>query len=106
RSACVISGALVSQGVLREIGESLVEVTSQGASQRLLRRSWQRDLLDAAGGEPGLSARHNAAAAIRAWRDATTALESACRAARSGAAEVERARDLVADIAPLHLRSG
>ena len=106
RGSCRINGALVSLSVLREVGEAVAEVTSQGASQRLLRRSWQRDLLDAAGGEPGLSAQHNATAAIRAWRDAATALESACRAARSGAAEVERARDLVADIAPLHLRSG
>jgi len=106
RGSCRINGALVSLSVLREVGDAVAEVTSQGASQRLLRRSWQRDLLDAAGGEPGLSARHNATAAIRAWRDATTALESASRAARSGAAEVERARDLVADIAPLHLRSG
>ncbi len=106
RGSCRINGALVSLSVLREVGEAVGEVTSQGASQRLLRRSWQRDLLDAAGGEPGLSAQHKATAAIRAWREATTALESARRAARSGAAEVERARDLVADIAPLQLRSG
>lgn len=106
RGSCRINGALVSLSVLREVGDAVAEVTSQGASQRLLRRSWQRDLLDAAGGETGLSTQHDATGAIRAWRDAAAALESARRAARSGAAEVERARDLVADIEPLHLRSG
>ena len=51
RSTCRINGALVSQAVLREIGDALVEVTAQGASQRLMRRAWQRDLLDSAGGD-------------------------------------------------------
>src|SRR5437016_1652126 len=40
RSTCRINGALVSQAVLRDIGESLVEVTAQGARQRLLPRRW------------------------------------------------------------------
>src|ERR1700724_2566706 len=106
RGSCRINGALVSLSVLREVGDAVAEVTSQGASQRLLRRPWQRDLLDAAGGEAGLNPRRDAADAIRMWRDATAALDGARRAARSGAAEVERARELIADIAPLQLRSG
>jgi DNA repair protein RecN (Recombination protein N) len=106
RGSCRINGALVSLSVLREVGDAVAEVTSQGASQRLLRRPWQRDLLDAAGGEAGLNARRDAADAIRMWRDATAALDGARRAARSGAAEVERARELIADIAPLKLRAG
>src|ERR1700736_6265420 len=106
RGSCRINGALVSLSVLREIGEAVAEVTSQGASQRLLRRPWQRDLLDAAGGDAGLAARRNAASAIREWRDTTAALDVARRATRSGAAEVERARGLIADLEPLQLSSG
>ena len=106
RSTCRINGAMVSQAVLREIGESLVEVTAQGASQRLVRRAWQRDLLDAAGGDATHRARESVEAAVRAWRDAAEALDGARRAARSGAAELARAGDLVADLEPLGLRAG
>src|ERR1700674_2843028 len=105
RGSCRINGALVSLSVLREIGEAVAEVTLQGASQRLLRRPWQRDLLDAAGGDAGLAARRNAANAIRSWRDTTSALDVARRATRSGAAEVERARELIADLETLQLSS-
>ncbi|MDQ2961532.1 MAG: AAA family ATPase, partial [Candidatus Dormibacteraeota bacterium] len=46
RPSCRINGALVSQAVLREVGDALAEVTVQGASQRLLQRARQRDILD------------------------------------------------------------
>src|SRR5205807_9008562 len=48
RGACRVNGALVSQNVLRELGELLVEVTAQGTSHRPQRSSAQRDALDAA----------------------------------------------------------
>ena len=42
RGACHINGALVSQTVMREVADQLLEVTAQGASHRLQRRSVQR----------------------------------------------------------------
>ena len=106
RGVCRINGAMVSQAVLREVGESLVEVTAQGASQRLLKRAWQLDLLDAAGGAPVAALRAEVADAVRCWRDAADVLAAARRAASSGAAEVARARDVVADLQRLELRPG
>lgn len=106
RGACRVNGALVSAATLREIGEALVEVTGQGESHRLLRGARQRDLLDAFGGPPLLDLRAATAAAVRRWRDACDSLARATASAAVGAAELERARDLVADLAPLDLRPG
>ena len=105
RATSRINGALVSQSVLREVGEALVEVTAQGASQRLLGGRAQRDLLDAApDASPAL--RREVEAAVRAWREATSALLRAEQAAASDAREVEMARELVAELTPLHLQPG
>ena len=106
RGVCRINGAMVSQAVLREVGDELVEVTAQGASQRLLKRAWQLDLLDAAGGAPVSALRADVADAVRGWREASDVLAAARRAASSGAAEVARARDVVADLERLELRPG
>lgn len=106
RGTCRINGAMVSLGMLREVGEALVEVTEQGASQRLRKRSWQRDMLDAAGGTSVAALRSTVADAVRTWREADEALAAARRAAGSGAAELARARDVVADLEPLALRNG
>lgn len=106
RGVCRINGAMVSQAVLREVGEALVEVTAQGASQRLLKRAWQLDVLDAAAGPPVAALRAEVAGAVRCWRQAGDELAAARRAASSGAAEVARARDVVADLERLALRPG
>ncbi|HXA27169.1 MAG TPA: AAA family ATPase [Candidatus Angelobacter sp.] len=106
RGASRVNGALVSASTLREIGEALVEVTGQGESHRLLRAGRQRDLLDAFGGTPLLVLRTSTAAAVRRWRDAEEALARAAEQAAVGAAELDRARDLVADLQPLDLRPG
>jgi len=106
RGACRVNGALVSAATLREIGEALVEVTGQGESHRLLRTARQRDLLDAFGGASLLDLRAATGAAVRRWRDAEETLARAAESAAVGAAELERARDLVADLAPLDLRLG
>ena len=106
RVICRVDGALVSQAVLREFGDLCVEVTSQGTSQRMLRRAWQRDVLDAFGGADIDAARRETAIAVRAWRSALDAVASAHRAASTGAAELQRARDLVQDIGTLGLRPG
>ncbi|MGA7988093.1 MAG: AAA family ATPase [Candidatus Dormiibacterota bacterium] len=106
RATCRIDGALVSQAVLREIGDLCVEVTAQGTSQRMLRRSWQRDVLDAFGGDELAAARAATAGAVRAWRAAVDALAAAHRAASTGAAELQRARDLIEDLGDLGLTPG
>jgi len=105
RATCRVDGALVSQAVLREFGDLLVEVTAQGTSHRMLRRPWQRELLDTFGGPELAAARLATADAVRAWRVAVESLEAAQRAASTGAAELQRARDLVEDLGSLGLRS-
>lgn len=105
RSVCRINGAMVSQSVLREVGDALVELTAQGASQRLLQRNRQRDLLDCFAGVPAAELRAGVGGAVRDWRDAAAALAAGRRAAGSGAAELARARDVVADVEPLALRA-
>ena len=106
RATCRVDGALVSQAVLRELGELCVDVTAQGTSHRMLRRSWQRDLLDAFGGRESAVARAATAAAVQSWRAAVDALASARNAASTGAAELQRARDLVDDLGPIGIRPG
>ncbi len=106
RATCRVDGALVSQAVLREIGDLCVEVTAQGTSHRMLRRTWQRDVLDAFGGAESSDARAAVGAAVHAWRGADAAVVAAERAANTGAVELQRARDLVEDLAPLKIRSG
>jgi DNA repair protein RecN (Recombination protein N) len=106
RGACRVNGALVSAATLREIGESLIEVTGQGESHRLLRPARQRDLLDAFGGAPLLDLRAEVTTAVGRWREAETALARATESARAGATEVERVSEVVAELAPLGLRPG
>ncbi len=106
RATCRIDGALVSQAVLREVGDLCVDVTAQGTSQRMLRRAWQRDVLDAFGGEESAAARTDTAVAVQAWRAAEDAVLAAQRAASTGAAELQRARDLVDDLGSIGIRSG
>ncbi len=106
RGACRVNGALVSAATLREIGEALVEVTGQGESHRLLRPARQRELLDAFGGPSLLGLRAETAAAVRAWREAEEALARATESAQADAAEVERAREVVAELGALDLRPG
>jgi DNA repair protein RecN (Recombination protein N) len=106
RATCRVDGALVSQAVLRELGELCVDVTAQGTSHRMLRRVWQRDVLDAFAGQECAAAGAATADAVRAWRAATEAVAAAQRAASTGAAELQRARDLIEDLAPIGIRPG
>jgi DNA repair protein RecN (Recombination protein N) len=106
RATCRVDGALVSQAVLREIGDLCVEVTAQGTSQRMLRRPWQRDVLDAFGGAELAATRMATAAAVRAWRTAVDSLAAAHRAASTGAAELQRARDLIEDLGGVGITPG
>ena len=106
RGACRVNGALVSQAVLREVGEALVEVTAQGESHRLLQPARQRRLLDAYAGAPADHARAAVAAALLERREAEAALYAARAAAARGADEVEAAAAVVAELEPLGLRDG
>jgi DNA repair protein RecN (Recombination protein N) len=104
RGSCRINGALVSQAVLREVGEMLAEVTLQGASHRLLKPSRQRELLDLAAGATGL--RDAVRQAVAEWRAAQATLAEVHRRQAAGHAEVEAARQLVADLGALALDPG
>ena len=106
RATCRVDGALVSQAVLREFGDLCVDVTAQGTSHRMLRRSWQREVLDAFAGQECAGARAVTADSVKAWRSAMDAVAAAQRAANTGAAELQRARDLVEDLAPIRIRLG
>ncbi|GAC1337478.1 MAG: DNA repair protein RecN [Candidatus Dormibacteria bacterium] len=106
RAQCRINGALVSQGVLREAGEALVEVTGQGESDRLVRADRQRALLDAYAGPATAAARAECARAVRGWRAVQAALEAAGQLLVASAGAVEEARAIVADLGGLDLRPG
>ncbi len=106
RSTCRANGSLVSQATLRDLGDHLADVTAQGASQRLLRRSWQRRALDESGGEAAGRAAAEMAQAHRRWRSALAALEEARAATRRSATELAEAHALVAELEPLRLHEG
>ncbi|PZR78128.1 MAG: hypothetical protein DLM65_13710 [Candidatus Aeolococcus gillhamiae] len=104
RGSCRVNGALVSQAVLRELGEMLAEVTLQGASHRLMQRSRQRDLLDLAAGATAL--RDELRHAVGEWRAAEATLEEVRRRHAAGANEVDAARHLVAELGSLGMVPG
>jgi DNA repair protein RecN (Recombination protein N) len=104
RGSCRINGALVSQAVLREVGETLAEITLQGASQRLLERGRQRDLLDLAAST--LELREQVRQAVGSWRAAQASVDEVRRRQAAGAAEVDAARLVIADLSPLALVPG
>jgi len=106
KGACRVNGSLVSQTTLAGIGHSLVEVTSQGESHRLLRPAYQRALLDSFAGEPVEEARVATTAAHQRWREAADALTAARAAAERDAGAVERSREVVADLDGLGLCPG
>jgi DNA repair protein RecN (Recombination protein N) len=104
RGSCRINGALVSQAVLREVGEALAEITLQGASRRLLQRGRQRDILDIAAAAGDL--RDEVRQAVTDWRGAVSALAELRRRQAAGAAELDAASQLVADLGHLGLAPG
>jgi len=106
RSTCRVNGALVSQATLRDLGEGLADVTAQGASHRMLQRSWQRRALDDSGGGAVAAARAVMAGAHRRWRNAENALAAARAASRRTAAELAEAEATIAELEPLRLRDG
>jgi DNA repair protein RecN (Recombination protein N) len=106
RSTCRVNGALVSQATLRDLGEGLADVTAQGASHRMLQRSWQRRVLDDSGGAAVAEARGVMAGAHRGWRGAEALLADGRLASRRTAAELAEAEATIAELEPLRLRDG
>lgn len=106
RSTCRIDGSLVPLALLRAVGEDLVEVTAQGESHRLLSASWQRSLVDAAGGSAIADQRRVVAAAFARWRAAVAALADAEASRARQRVRIEEAERLAGDLAPLDLRPG
>jgi DNA repair protein RecN (Recombination protein N) len=106
RSTCRVNGALVSQATLRDLGEGLADVTAQGASHRMLQRSWQRRAVDDSGGSAVSEARGVMAGAYRRWRNAESALAGAHAASRRTAAELAEAEAIITELEPLRLRDG
>jgi DNA repair protein RecN (Recombination protein N) len=102
RNRCYVAGRLAPAALLRELGEVLVELHGQHEHQRLLRRSAQRDLLDAWGGlEPD---RRALGAAFHAWRGASGRLEELRAREAERAARVRALADEVREIAAAQIR--
>ena len=104
RSTCRINGALVSQSVLREVGEILADVTVQGTSQRLLQHSFQREILDAFAGGDHAQLLRQMAETYRQWQGAVRGHRDLVEMTRRSVAEIESAKQIVADLEPLQLR--
>jgi len=104
RSRAFINGAPVTLAQLRELGEQLVDVHGQHAHQSLLRPAAQLALLD----EHGVL--NDASAAVAAthadWRREQRAREAAEAMASSAAAEQERLRWIVDELAALAPQAG
>ncbi len=102
RSRALVNGHPATVAQLREIGESLVEVHGQHASQSLLRPDGQRSLLDRFAGAAGELAA--LAQAHAAWRGLERELERARGGERELALERERLQwqvDELAQVAPV-----
>jgi DNA repair protein RecN (Recombination protein N) len=106
RSRAWINGRPATVGMLRDLGEQLVEVVGQHESTRLLRPQAALDLLDEFAGAPALALRDEVAgrvarrAALRAERQALVADE------RDRQRRLELLRHQVAEIDGARVRAG
>ena len=104
RSRALINDQPVSAGLMREIGEMLVEIEGQFASRGLLNDATHRETLDAFG---GLDAKGEAVrAAFRAWRAAVADLEAAEAAARTAREEEDYLRHVAEELDALDPQPG
>ena len=104
RSRALVNGHPATAALLREIGERLVDIHGQHASQSLLRADGQRQLLD---GYAGLAQPARAVAdAFAAWRALAREVEAAERGGREQALERERLEWQVGELAQLRLQPG
>lgn len=99
RSRALVNDQPVSAGLLREIGETLVEIEGQFASRGLLNDTTHRQTLDAFAGLEGDC--RNVGGAFRDWRSAVSALEAAEAAAEKAREEEEYLRHVTAELEAL-----
>ena len=97
RNRCYVAGRVATAGLLRELGERLIELHGQHEHQLLLRASVQRELLDAFG---GLEADRLALEwGVGAWRERMRRLETIREGERARVERIRALSDEVADIA-------
>jgi DNA repair protein RecN (Recombination protein N) len=104
RSRALINGQPTTVAMLREIGERLVDIHGQHASQLLLRAGAQRDLLDAMGTLDGL--REEVASHYSVWQNAERQLAQARQGGREIELERERLLWQIGEIDKLDLAEG
>jgi len=104
RGRAFVNDEPVSVGLLRRLGDALVEVQSQFEQRGLLDTATHRALLDAYGGLSDAAAR--VAALWRAWRDAIQAREAAAREIEAARREDAYLRHAVAELDALDPRPG
>ncbi len=99
RSRAFVNDQPVSVGLLRELGDSLVEIHGQFDARGLIERRVHRAALDAFGGFGGKV--DSVGKAHRAWRAATEALEAARAEAASASADEALLRHDVEELSQL-----
>ncbi|MCO5106497.1 MAG: DNA repair protein RecN [Burkholderiaceae bacterium] len=104
RSRALVNGHPATAALLREIGERLVEIHGQHASQALLRADGQRQLLDGYAGLDG--DRQAVAGAWSEWRALQRDLEAAESGQRELALERERLSWQAGELERLRLAPG
>jgi DNA repair protein RecN (Recombination protein N) len=104
RSRAFINDAPASVGLLRQVGELLVEVQGQFEQRGLLDPATHRGLLDAYGGHD--EAIGALAAAWRTWRDAGKARQDAAASLARAKADEEYLRHALAELEALEPREG
>ncbi|MBK8909521.1 MAG: DNA repair protein RecN [Rhodospirillales bacterium] len=102
RSRAYINDQPVGVALLRQVGETLVEIHGQFESQRLLDPASHRELLDAYGGtQPSATA-----TAFRDWRDASRARRAAAEALEAAKRDEDYLRHVVAELEKLDPQVG
>lgn len=104
RSRALINGQPSTVAMLRDVGDQLVEIHGQHASQLLLRQGSQRELLDAFGGLAG--ERAAVAQSFSVWQAAERELAAAREGGRGQALERERLMWQVAELDALGIAEG
>ncbi|NUP99142.1 MAG: AAA family ATPase, partial [Armatimonadetes bacterium] len=74
RGRCTINGSTATLGMLRQLGEVLIDIHGQHEHQSLLRVSQHQAILDATGGAAVATALADYRAAHAAWRETTEAI--------------------------------
>jgi len=104
RSRAFVNDQPVSVGLLKRLGDSLVEIVSQFESQRLLDATSHRGLLDAYGGHLDLLAKVRDAR--RTWRAAAEAVAEARARLDAARRDEEYLRHALAELAELDPKPG